>query len=87
MGCESATALCKARLRSATVYHSSKAAFTNVNYRIYCHFQGSGNQLRSWLFASDAAEGLCAVLTKGVVGAVYNIGTDFEMSGTTSVIL
>ncbi|KAE9550213.1 hypothetical protein FO519_006580 [Halicephalobus sp. NKZ332] len=40
--------------------------------------QGSGKQLRSWLFVDDAAEGVKLAVEKGVVGQVYNLGTYYE---------
>jgi dTDP-glucose 4,6-dehydratase len=35
---------------------------------------GDGSQIRDWLFVEDHARALLAVLTKGDVGATYNIG-------------
>ncbi|CAJ0963260.1 unnamed protein product, partial [Mesorhabditis belari] len=40
--------------------------------------QGTGQQLRSWLFVDDAAAGIQAVAEKGVLGEVYNLGTYYE---------
>ncbi|PAV61785.1 hypothetical protein WR25_22398 [Diploscapter pachys] len=40
--------------------------------------QGSGKQLRSWLFVDDASAGLQAVAERGRVGEIYNLGTYFE---------
>uniref|UniRef100_A0A914ZLJ4 dTDP-D-glucose 4,6-dehydratase n=2 Tax=Parascaris univalens TaxID=6257 RepID=A0A914ZLJ4_PARUN len=42
--------------------------------------QGSGKQLRSWLYADDASEGIRAAIEKGVVGEIYNLGTYFELN-------
>ncbi|KAF8360730.1 hypothetical protein PRIPAC_87653, partial [Pristionchus pacificus] len=42
--------------------------------------QGSGKQLRSWLFVDDAARGIQAIAESGVLGDVYNLGTYFEMN-------
>lgn len=44
--------------------------------------QGSGKQLRSWLFVDDASEGILAAIEKGRVGEVYNLGTYFEKNGS-----
>ncbi|CAD6190259.1 unnamed protein product [Caenorhabditis auriculariae] len=40
--------------------------------------QGSGKQLRSWLFVDDASAGLKAVCEKGKLGEIYNLGTYYE---------
>ncbi|KAI6218155.1 NAD(P)-bd-dom domain-containing protein [Aphelenchoides fujianensis] len=40
--------------------------------------QGSGQQLRSWLFVDDASRGVCLATERGRVGEVYNLGTYFE---------
>ncbi|CAG9536792.1 unnamed protein product [Cercopithifilaria johnstoni] len=42
--------------------------------------QGSGRQLRSWLYVDDAAEGIRQVIENGTIHEIYNIGTYFEMS-------
>ncbi|MFH4978341.1 hypothetical protein AB6A40_005050 [Gnathostoma spinigerum] len=42
--------------------------------------QGSGKQLRSWLFVDDAANGIRIAVEKGVLGEVYNLGSYFEMN-------
>ncbi|VDD86975.1 unnamed protein product [Enterobius vermicularis] len=42
--------------------------------------QGTGKQLRSWLFVDDAAEGIRAVAERGKIGDTYNLGTYFEMN-------
>ncbi|CAI4231713.1 unnamed protein product [Auanema sp. JU1783] len=44
------------------------------NYTI----QGTGQQLRSWLFVDDASEGISAVFLKGKLGETYNLGTYYE---------
>lgn len=43
--------------------------------------QGTGNQLRSWLFVDDASAGIQAVFEKGTLGDIYNLGTYYEKSG------
>lgn len=43
--------------------------------------QGTGKQLRSWLFVDDAAEGIKLAAEKGVVGEIYNLGTYYEKNG------
>uniref|UniRef100_A0AC34QPP3 NAD(P)-binding domain-containing protein n=1 Tax=Panagrolaimus sp. JU765 TaxID=591449 RepID=A0AC34QPP3_9BILA len=40
--------------------------------------QGSGKQLRSWLFVDDASDGVRLAAEKGIVGEVYNLGTYYE---------
>uniref|UniRef100_A0AC34FC59 NAD(P)-binding domain-containing protein n=1 Tax=Panagrolaimus sp. ES5 TaxID=591445 RepID=A0AC34FC59_9BILA len=40
--------------------------------------QGSGKQLRSWLFVDDAADGIRLAAEKGKVGETYNLGTYYE---------
>lgn len=40
--------------------------------------QGSGKQLRSWLFVDDASAGLKAVCEKGELHEIYNLGTYYE---------
>uniref|UniRef100_A0A9J2P7K1 dTDP-D-glucose 4,6-dehydratase n=1 Tax=Ascaris lumbricoides TaxID=6252 RepID=A0A9J2P7K1_ASCLU len=42
--------------------------------------QGSGKQLRSWLYADDASEGIRAAVERGAVGEIYNLGTYFELN-------
>ncbi|KAL3994427.1 NAD dependent epimerase/dehydratase family protein [Acanthocheilonema viteae] len=42
--------------------------------------QGSGKQLRSWLYVDDAAEGIRKAVENGTVHEIYNIGTCFEMN-------
>lgn len=43
--------------------------------------QGSGKQLRSWLYVDDAARGVCLATERGRVGEVYNLGTYYEKNG------
>ncbi|CAO4364094.1 unnamed protein product [Caenorhabditis nigoni] len=40
--------------------------------------QGTGKQLRSWLFVDDASAGLKAVTEKGKLNEIYNLGTYYE---------
>ncbi|KHJ76610.1 spore coat polysaccharide biosynthesis protein SpsJ domain protein, partial [Oesophagostomum dentatum] len=40
--------------------------------------QGSGKQLRSWLFVDDASAGLQKVCERGRIGEIYNLGTYYE---------
>ncbi len=42
--------------------------------------QGDGSQLRCWLHVSDACKAIYSVLLQGMVGEVYNIGSNIEMS-------
>uniref|UniRef100_A0A914W4T7 dTDP-D-glucose 4,6-dehydratase n=1 Tax=Plectus sambesii TaxID=2011161 RepID=A0A914W4T7_9BILA len=42
--------------------------------------QGTGEQLRSWLFVDDASEGIRRVAERGVLGEMYNLGTGFELN-------
>lgn len=44
--------------------------------------QGTGKQLRSWLYVDDAAAGIRLATEKGKVGEVYNLGTYYEKNGT-----
>lgn len=41
---------------------------------------GSGDNVRDWLFVDDHVEALLAVLDRGRIGAVYDIGADNEMT-------
>ena len=43
--------------------------------------QGTGEQLRSWLFVDDASEGIRRVAERGALGEMYNLGTGFELNG------
>ena len=42
--------------------------------------QGSGKQLRSFLHVEDAVDAVLCVLEKGLIGAVYNISSEDELS-------
>uniref|UniRef100_A0A914HRY9 NAD(P)-binding domain-containing protein n=1 Tax=Globodera rostochiensis TaxID=31243 RepID=A0A914HRY9_GLORO len=37
--------------------------------------QGSGEQLRSWLYVDDASEGIIRAVERGRIGQIYNLGT------------
>lgn len=39
---------------------------------------GDGKQIRDWLYVEDNCRGILAVLQKGLVGSMYNIGTGEE---------
>ena len=41
---------------------------------------GDGNQVRDWIRVEDHVEGLLTVLSKGVIGEKYNIGSNCEVS-------
>lgn len=41
---------------------------------------GSGDQLRTFVFVTDAADAIVEILLRGKVGETYNIGTDDEIS-------
>jgi len=41
---------------------------------------GDGSALRSWLYVGDAVEAFDLLLHRGVVGEVYNVGADRELS-------
>lgn len=45
-----------------------------------CTIQGTIPQSRHFLYVDDAVEALLTILERGVVGQIYNIGTDFEIS-------
>ncbi|KAL7076076.1 hypothetical protein ACQ4LE_004365 [Meloidogyne hapla] len=40
--------------------------------------EGSGEQLRSWLYVDDASEGIRLAMEKGRIGEIYNLGTYLE---------
>lgn len=40
---------------------------------------GDGKQVRDWLYATDHARGILAVLEKGEPGEIYNLGADQEL--------
>ncbi|CAK5084661.1 unnamed protein product [Meloidogyne enterolobii] len=42
--------------------------------------QGSGDQLRSWLYVDDASEGIRLAVEKGGIGEIYNLGTYVELN-------
>uniref|UniRef100_A0A915NJV1 NAD(P)-binding domain-containing protein n=1 Tax=Meloidogyne floridensis TaxID=298350 RepID=A0A915NJV1_9BILA len=42
--------------------------------------QGSGEQLRSWLYVDDASEGIRLAVEKGGIGEIYNLGTYVELN-------
>jgi dTDP-glucose 4,6-dehydratase len=42
--------------------------------------QGSGNNTRTFIHASDVAAGFTTVVDKGIIGEIYNIGCQDEMS-------
>ncbi len=46
------------------------------------HFplHGDGLQLRTWLYVEDTCAALYAVLTKGEIGSIYNVGSGVELS-------
>ena len=41
---------------------------------------GDGSQTREWIHVSDHASGIMAVLLKGQLGEIYNIGTDHRLT-------
>ena len=41
---------------------------------------GDGSQTREWIHVSDHAAGIMAVLLKGRIGEIYNIGTDHRLT-------
>ncbi|KAL2087482.1 hypothetical protein ACEWY4_016310 [Coilia grayii] len=44
-----------------------------------CTIQGSGLQSRHFLFVEDVTDAFLIVMEQGVVGEIYNIGTNFEI--------
>ncbi|VDN28490.1 unnamed protein product [Gongylonema pulchrum] len=42
--------------------------------------QGTGKQLRSWLYVDDASEAIRQVIEHGKLHEIYNVGTYFEMN-------
>ncbi|XP_042560876.1 dTDP-D-glucose 4,6-dehydratase-like [Clupea harengus] len=44
-----------------------------------CTIQGSGLQSRHFLFVEDVTDAFLTVMEQGVLGEIYNIGTDFEI--------
>jgi len=51
-----------------------------LNRRQPCPLHGTGSNRRSFLYVSDVARAFEAILTKGVIGEIYNIGSNFEIS-------
>ncbi|KYQ90828.1 putative dTDP-D-glucose 4 [Tieghemostelium lacteum] len=45
-----------------------------------CTIHGSGKNMRSFIYVSDMVDAFDIILHKGVIGEIYNIGTDFEIS-------
>jgi len=45
-----------------------------------CPLHGTGANRRSFLYVADVARAFEAIMTKGVVGQIYNIGSNFEIS-------
>ncbi|GJQ14421.1 hypothetical protein GpartN1_g6212.t1 [Galdieria partita] len=43
-----------------------------------CFVHGDGKHRRNWLYAEDAARAIDCILHRGVVGEIYNVGSDFE---------
>ncbi len=52
----------------------------NLHQKEKCNIQGSGQQLRSFLYITDAIKAFETVLLKGKVSEIYNIGSDNEIS-------
>ena len=48
---------------------------------------GDGKQIRDWIFVRDHCEGILTVLKKGLVGEVYNIGSENEWANIDIVNL
>uniref|UniRef100_A0A915LZP9 NAD(P)-binding domain-containing protein n=1 Tax=Meloidogyne javanica TaxID=6303 RepID=A0A915LZP9_MELJA len=48
--------------------------------------QGSGAQLRSWLYVDDASEGIRLAVEKGGIGEIYNLGTYVELNGFAKIL-
>jgi dTDP-D-glucose 4,6-dehydratase len=46
----------------------------------HCYIHGSGRHSRKYLYVTDAADALDAILHRGEIGQVYNIGGGHEMS-------
>jgi UDP-glucose 4,6-dehydratase len=45
-----------------------------------CPLHGTGSNRRSFLYVSDVARAFDCILTKGVIGQIYNIGSNFEVT-------
>lgn len=52
------------------------SALTNVPIELY----GTGTNIRDWMFVEDTCAGIYAVMTKGVVGEHYNLGSNTELT-------
>ena len=48
---------------------------------------GDGMQIRDWLHVRDHCAAICAVLDRGCVGEVYNIGGNNERANLDIVLL
>lgn len=42
--------------------------------------QGNGNQMRSFIYIDDLVQAFIAIWEKGVVGDIYNIGSEYELT-------
>ena|SRR3990167_6706337 len=51
-----------------------------------CCLHGDGSHQRSFLYVTDVAEAFIILLHSGVIGEIYNIGTDFEISNKTTAL-
>jgi len=58
-----------------------------LNRRQPCPLHGSGNNRRSFLYVSDVSRAFEIILTRGKVGEIYNIGSDFEISNKEVLLL
>jgi len=52
----------------------------NLSQKKKCNIQGSGKQLRSFLYVSDAVKAFEIILLKGKISEIYNIGSKDEVS-------
>jgi len=50
-----------------------------LNNKMPCPLHGDGTNRRSFLYVQDVAEAFDCILKRGKVGAVYNIGSDYEL--------
>ncbi|XP_041728035.1 dTDP-D-glucose 4,6-dehydratase isoform X2 [Coregonus clupeaformis] len=53
-------------------------SFLQLNKK--CTIQGTSPQSRHFLYVDDAIEAFNTILERGMVGEIYNIGSDFEIS-------